>query len=308
MILSNIKGITIPEGAVKQIADSAGRVLWKAAPSSIVPGLAIGYSGDYTDQADVVMADGKHYRLLTLTGSGTLTLDQTVKADVWLCAGGNGGRNGGAHGGGGGKFVQSNGVRLMGNTVCTIGAGASGASTSSNGIGNSTTFGTNTIAGKLTAVQETGSYKSASGASGGGAGGRGVATNSQYKAGTGGGASTVPFLDATFEPHSAGGGGGAYEDETDDEFIGGGAGGSDGAGGGSRVSASYNGGAGGNKGGGAGGLATSSTSNRKGGAATFYGSGGGGGGYLKDSSEDTYTGTGGSGYQGVIYVRIPYEQ
>lgn len=308
MILSNIKGITIPEGAVKQIADGAGRVLWAAKPSSIVPGLAIGYSGDYTDQADVVMADGKHYRLLTLTGSGTLTLDQSVKADVWLCAGGNGGRNGGYHGGGGGKFVQSDGLQLAASTVCTIGAGASGTSTSSGGIGSTTTFGSTAMFGKLTAAQETGSYKSASGASGGGAGGRGVATSSKAKAGTGGGASTVPFLDATFEPHSAGGGGGAYEDETDDEYIGGGAGGSEGADGGSRVSASYNGGAGGNKGGGAGGLATSSTSNRKGGAATFYGSGGGGGGYLKDSSEDTYTGTGGSGYQGVIYVRIPYEQ
>ena len=302
MILSNIKGIAIPEGAVKQIADNAGRVLWKAAPSSIVPGLVIGYSGDYTDQADVVMADGKTYRLLTLTGSGTLTLGASVKADVWMCAGGNGGRTGGYHGGGGGKFVQSNGVQLAASTVCTIGAGGSAASTAAGGIGSSTTFGT------LTAAQTTGPYKSGSGASGGGAGGRGVATNNQAKAGTGGGASTVPFLDATFEPHSAGGGGGAYEDETDDEFIGGGAGGSDGAGGSSRVSASYNGGAGGNKGGGDGGKASASTTPRKGGAATFYGSGGGGGGYLQDSSKDTYTGTGGTGYQGVIYVRIPYEQ
>ena len=303
MIFSGIKGLAIPEGAVKQIADSTGRVLWAARASSIVPGLAIGYTGDYTDQADVVMADGKTYRLLTLTGSGTLTIPEAVKADVWLCAGGNGGRTGGYHGGGGGNFVQSDGLQLDASTVCTIGAGSSAATGSSNGFGGATTFGS------LTAAQTTGSYKAASGASGGGAGGRGTNTNSQAKAGTGGGVSTVPFLDATlFVPHSAGGGGGAYEDETEDEYTGGGAGGSDGAGGGSRKGASYDGGAGGEKGGGTGGKASASTNTRKGGAATFYGAGGGGGGYLRDSNSDTYSGTGGDGYQGVIYVRIPYEQ
>ena len=303
-MLTGIKNITIPEGPVKQLA-SSGVVLWQAQAESgsIVPGLNIDYTGDYTDQKDVVMSNGQTYRLLTLTGSGTLTLEQTIKADIWLCAGGNGGRNGGYHGGGGGKFVQSDGVDLALSTVCTIGAGASGTSTSSGGVGGSTTFGT------LQAVQTTGSYKAASGASGGGAGGRGTYTNSSAKAGTGAGVSTVPFLDATiFDPHSAGGGGGAYEDETSDTYVGGGAGGSDGADGGVRKAASYKGGAGGEKGGGAGGKPSSLTNDRKGGAATFYGSGGGGGGYLMDSSENIYTGPGGAGYQGVIYVRIPYDQ
>ena len=147
MILSNIKGITIPEGAVKQIADGAGRVLWKSAPSSIVPGLVIGYTGDYTDQADVVMGDGKTYRLLTITGSGTLTLDKSVKADVWLCAGGNGGRYGGRHGGGGGLFVQSDGMQLDASTVCTIGAGASAVTSSTTGGIGSTTLNDEVVAG-----------------------------------------------------------------------------------------------------------------------------------------------------------------
>lgn len=292
MILSNIKGITIPEGAVKQIADGAGRVLWAAKPSSIVPGLAIGYSGDYTDQADVVMS-GKHYRLLTLTGSGTLTLDQSVMADVWLCAGGNGGRGGGKFGGGGGKFVQSDGLQLDASTVCTIGAGATGSASSqssTSGIGSTTTFGS------LRAVQETGTYRARHGASGGGDGGN--PSTSSDAAGNGGGLSTVPFLEtAVFDPHSAGGGGGGYS--SGGNVYTGGAGGSDGAGGGASGTGSSDGGPGGVKGGGAGG-----TPDNNGSDATFYGSGGGGGG----ESEKNVSERGGAGYQGVIYVRIPYEQ
>ena len=298
MIFTGIKGIAIPEGAVKQIADGAGRVLWKAAPSSIVPGLVIGYTGDYTDQADVVMGDGKTYRLLTLTGSGTLTLDKSVKADVWLCAGGNGGRYGGRHGGGGGLFVQSDGMQLDASTVCTVGAGASAVTSSTTGgIGSSTTFG------DLTAAQETGSFASAMGASGGGGGGRGTAA--QYAKGTGGGVSTVPFGDSHFDAHSGGGGGGGYRDQSGDTDFSGGAGGSDGADGSARSSSGYNGGAGGVKGGGAGGAGASGGT---GGDATYYGSGGGGGGCLISSSGSTSNLSGGSGYQGVIYVRIPYEQ
>lgn len=299
MILSNIKGITIPEGAVKQIADGAGRVLWKAAPSSIVPGLVIGYNGDYTDQADVVMGDGKHYRLLTLTGSGTLTLDQSVKADVWLCTGGNGGRNGGGNGGGGGKFVQSDGLQLAASTVCTIGAGGSGATTDTNGRGGGTAFGS------LSAAQET--KYNGNGASGGGRGGR---TNlaGGWPAGTGGGVTTVPFQDGSvFDPHSAGGGGGGYRDREDDEEGTGGAGGSDGANGGGRSSSGYNGGTAGERGGGAGGTGSSSTAGA-GSDATFYGSGGGAGGYYVSSGGTKTSKNGGAGYQGVIYVRIPYDQ
>ena len=250
MILSNIKGITIPEGVVKQIT-SGGVLLWKKAPSSIVPGLAISYSGDYTDQADVVMGDGKTYRLLTLTGSGTLTLDQSVKADVWLCAGGNGGRSGGYHGGGGGKIVQSDDLQLAESTVCTIGVGSSAATSGSNGIGGTTTFGS------LSAAQTTGSYKSASGASGGGGGAGGQTSSTSNNPGTGNGVSTVPCLDTQiFEPHSAGGGGGGWKDLEAGSSRNGGAGGSDGADGAKRAStvgSVGSGGVAGEKGGGAGG-------------------------------------------------------
>jgi hypothetical protein len=300
MIFNGIKGISIPEGAVKQIA-SGGVVLWKASSGADVSALTIGYTGDYTDQSDVVMGDGNTYRLLTLTGSGTLTLGASVKADVWLCAGGNGGRSGGRHGGGGGNFVQSNGAELAITTVCTIGAGAEGTSTSAGGVSGATTFGS------LEAVQTTGNYASTEGASGGGAGARG--TSSLYTPGAGCGVSTVPFMDTTlFEAHSAGGGGGGYRNVEADENNSGGAGGSNGAGGGTRSSSGYDGGVAGTKGGGTGGKGTSSASTNSGGNATFYGSGGGGGGYYVSSSGSSKTGTGGAGYQGVVYIRIPYEQ
>lgn len=296
MILSNIKGIIIPEGAVKQIADGAGRILWKGGAVDVAT-MAIGYTGDYTDQADVIMGDGKTYRLLTLTGSGTLTLDQSVKADVWLCAGGNGGRTGGSHGGGGGRFVQAE-SHLAKSTVCIVGAGANGAtSLASDGVGNSTLFGS------LTAEQAEGSYASANGASGGGAGGGGSA--SQYAKGAGDGVSARPFGDNGFDIHSAGGGGGGYRDRELDDDYSGGAGGSDGANGGSRSSSGYNGGAGGTKGGGAGGNGSTSGAGAN---ATYYGSGGGGGGYYCTTSGSVTKSKGGAGYQGVIYVRIPYEQ
>jgi hypothetical protein len=302
VILSNIKGITVPEGAVKQIADSAGRVLWSAKSKIDVAALVIGYTGGYTDQADVVMGDGKTYRLLTLTGSGTLTLDQPVKADVWLCAGGNGGYKGGCAGGGGGKFVQSDGIALSATTVCVVGAGSTQATTSSNGIGGSTVFGAIEVA------QETGSYKHACGASGGGGGGAG--TNNAAAKGVGDGVSTVPFLEASlFSYHSAGGGGGGNRDRSDGTYeYTGGSGGSNGASGSSRGGGEYTGGDGGEKGGGVGGKGTSSSSTNKGGDATFYGSGGGAGGQYINSSGSETEGAGGSGYQGVIYVRIPYEQ
>ena len=298
MILSNIKGITIPEGAVKQIADRAGRVLWKG--GSDIAGMAIGYTGDYTDQPDVVMSDGKTYRLLTLTGSGTLTLDASVKADVWLCAGGNGGRGSGYHGGGGGNFVQSDGLQLELSTVCVVGAG--GEATTSTSFGE-------LLAEQVTGTQQpsgTSRYASACGASGGGAGGRGTTLNASNRSGFGGGVSTVPFLDTeNFDPHSAGGGGGGLRDREKDDDNSGGAGGSDGSDGESRSGTGYDAGAGGEKGGGVGGKGSTSGA---GSDATFYGSGGGGGGYYTSTGGTNTGSAGGNGYQGVIYVRIPYEQ
>ena len=58
------EGMTKVNGAVKKIALAAG---------IDVAALTISYSGAYSDQKEVVMS-GKTYRLLTSTGSGTLTL------------------------------------------------------------------------------------------------------------------------------------------------------------------------------------------------------------------------------------------
>lgn len=262
-----------------------------------VTALSINYTGDYTDQLDVVMS-GKTYRLLTLTGSGTLTIDKSVKADVWLCSGGNGGRSGAYNGGAGGYFTQADNTKLDVSTVCVIGAGGGNAA-----FGGTSSFGT------ITTQEGDGSYV-AHGASGGGQGGRDASSN---VVGTGCGVSTIPFLDdsTTFsDPHCAGGGGGGYRNVADAVYGIGGAGGSDGADGGASqvgTSSSYAPGDGGVKGGGAGGKGASATSGN-GGDATFYGSGGGAGGYYKNSGGTGYTKTPGSGYQGIIYVRIPYRQ
>lgn len=257
--------------------------------------MTIGYTGAYTDQIEVTMS-GKKYRLLTLTGSGTLTFDSECTVDVWLCSGGSGGGSGYGSGytfgGAGGYVAEADKVKVSGSVVCTVGAGSAGM------IG-------------LTAVSASGSTSfgsicSAEGVAGqnGGSGGGGGPD-----AGTGAGKSTVPFLDTSvFEPHSAGGGGGGHRDREDSIEYSGGAGGSNGSNGNRRTSSNYSGGAGGNKGGGAGGQAGSSTSNTFGEAATFYGSGGGGGAvYWSKDGEKNYD-WGGDGYQGVIYVRIPYEQ
>ena len=120
-----------------------------------------------------------------------------------------------------------------------------------------------------------------------------------YTAGTGDGLSKYPFEDTGYslwagKPHCAGGGQGV------EEFRGNGFTGGDGGTNGSNGYPRHNdsvsspsGGAGGSYGGGAG----------NGGNATYYGSGAGGGGYFYPSGY-----YGGSGYQGIVYIRIPEEQ
>lgn len=262
--------------------------------------MAIGYTGAYTDQPEVTMS-GKKYRLLTLTGSGTLTVDAEVKADVWLCAGGNGGKEGGQAGGGGGNFAQENGLNLKEPVVCSIGAGGNiiGYGQINVGFGGATLFGT------LQAAQKTGEYAFMDGASGGGGGGTGSVN---WDGGVGGGVTTIPFADAYFEPHSAGGGGGGSRNQSKGERDAGGAGGTNGSNGGGIVADAFDGGAGGEKGGGAGGYGQKGSPGNRGSNATYYGSGGGGGGFYKNSSGTVTRGYAGTGYQGVIYVRIPYEQ
>lgn len=300
MIWANIKGLSIPEGAVKQIADSAGRVLWKNGVN--VKALAIGYSGEYTDQLDITM-DGKTYRLLTLTSSGTLTIEEDVQADIWLCSGGNGGGN--MSGGGGGYFREERGVVIK-SAVCTVGAGARGGNSQSNG-------GTSAFGSYVTRAQTSGYGED--GASGGGGAGYAGFPGGSSTYGEGGGVTTVPFGETTvFDPHCAGGAGGNYyyrsEGKTTSKAIGG-AGGSNGSDGyeGARTTEDITTivTQGGFKGGGVGGTAENTYG--QGGAANFYGSGGGGGGQIVDEYDgDEDSNLGGAGYQGVIYVRIPYDQ
>ena len=280
------EGMTILEGAAKKIAVASG---------IDVAAMVIGYTGAYTDKTEVTMS-GKKYRLLTLTGSGTLTVAEKVKADVWLCSGGCGGIMAGGGGGGGGYVLEKESVLLTGSVVCTVGVGGN----VEGGFGGVSSIGSSIV------TKRTDAY--INGGSGGGSGGYGGA------AGKGAGISTVPFRETTlFDRHSAGGGGGGYYYNDEDNFktyASGGNGGSNGVNGGARNgnANSATGGTGGVKGGGTGGNGAR-TALCDGGAATFYGSGGGGGGEY----DNEYTGTGrtgasGAGYQGVIYVRIPYEQ
>ena len=248
-----------------------------------IAALAIAYTGNMTDEI-VTMGDGRQYRLLTLTSSGTLSIAQEVKADVWLCGGGargGGTTNDNATYGGGGGYVNSAYNQFIQNTVTTVGA-ASGASSF----------------GDITANGATG----ANGGSGGGQGG--------YPAygpkGTGAGVTTYPFGDTTYfagKPHCAGGSGGSFED--DDNYNRGGIGGSNGSGGAAiQYGVIPTQVAGGLLGGGYGGKTINGYS-WNGGNASFYGSGGGGRGL---NWKDTFANNGGSGYQGVIYVRIPMKQ
>lgn len=258
--------------------------------------MAIGYTGAYTDQPEVTMS-GKKYRLLTLTGSGTLTLDSEVTADVWMCNGGNGGDGGGAskttsRGGGGGYLLQQT-MRLVGSVACQVGAGGVGGNGKASGG-----------AGNLTSIGDTNPGAQSSGADGASGGGYGGHYRPSGYYGRGAGKTTTPFGETSlFSKHSAGGGGGGWLDREDSTDDGGGNGGSNGADATGHAT-DYNGGTGGAKGGGDGGQGN----NSNGKAATFYGSGGGGSGSGYSTKGSLKFAGGGAGYQGVIYVRIPYEQ
>lgn len=251
--------------------------------------MVIGYSAadGMQDAGVVTMGDGKQYRLLTLTKSGTLTVPEEVQAEVWMCGGGANGSNGSSYGmagyGGAGAFTATGALTLGASTVAVIAAGDRGAS--SIGSIQTATIGT-TICN-------------------GGTGGGG---NLEGTHGKGDGVDKHPFGDTTYFPdaHCAGGGGGGQNSPSIGVSLTGGAGGTNGGNGSPAKSANGDGGAGGEKGGGKGGRASVGPDSA-GGDATFYGSGGGGGACLEFMG--TVQGAnGGAGYQGVIYVRIPVNQ
>lgn len=250
--------------------------------------MGISYSGDMIDAGIVTMTDGE-YRLLTLTSSGTLSVDTAVTADAWMCGGGSNGyaaptSNSAGGGGGAGAYTATGRVTLSGSMLATVGAGGGGV----------TSFGTLSTKQVDTAAVSVRGYGGKSGGTGGGVG----SSDANY-VGKGDGVSKYPFLDTAYfeNPHCGGGGAGGYTSAYFKLRGGnGGTNGSDGSLGGSSSSAS--GGTGGSYGGGNGG-----SGGKGGSAATYYGSGGGGGGA---TDERQYGG--GAGYQGVIYIRIPVNQ
>ena len=249
----------------------------------------ITYSGSFTDE--LVTMDGSSYRLLTLTSSGTLAASKPITGDIWICGGGGcGGQmtNANPSTGGGGGYAASLSNSGFQSLSVIIGAGGTGGEAG----GNSSVSGDVSL--------------SANGAYGGnganwqnyGNGGSGGGGDYNSHIGQGDGLAKRPFASAYFAyPYCDGGGGGGYYVSRSANRRNGGTGGTNGSNGSAATSGGYNGGAGGGHYGGTGGNGTSSGKN--GSAGTGYGAGGGGAGYYSS------VGSGGEGYQGVCFIRIP---
>lgn len=246
----------------------------------------IAYSGNCTTKT--ITVNGSQYTLYTITGSGTLTVKGKDQSGVgiWLCGGGD--TTSTLYGGGGGYFAQ-NASYMLGKGTYTITVGAA--------------EGTSTISKSGTAVLTAAGATNQNGGSGGGGEGYVDGPGGQT-GGKGSGTSTRPFGDSvnfTSLP-CAGGGGGSCSG-----FGGtsnGGAGGSNGANGGSSTTpsgSSASGGTGGATGGGRG----RSTNNTGSGNASYYGSGGGG--RYRDAGSSSIKGANGIGYQGVVFMRVPFK-
>lgn len=274
----------------------------------------ITYTGTMTDQ--IVLMSNVAYRLLTLTSSGTLTMNKARKGDVWMVAGGNAGAYGEYYGGAGGYSKQAAGVSFAANSGIAAVIGAGGKHVATRPSGTDTWFGGKSSIGTTeTAAPSSAGAKACNGGTGGGGGGH----YQDKTAGTGDGASKYPFgnssgatlrstgalVSGTNEPHSGGGAGGEVYDREDDSYAKGGAGGTNGGSGGAGTNGTSGAASGGAKGGGNGG---SESGTGMGGVATFYGSGGGAGSYYCDRHGEISRGSGGDGYQGIIYIRIPLDQ
>ena len=264
------------------------RMMMAALGSGIdVAALSINYTGAYTDYGMVTMSDGARYRLLAFTSSGTLSIEQPVNCEVCVVGGGaNGSKaaNGIGGDGGAGAYLKNQSVSAYNGGSVVVGA--------SQGVSSIADVSVNAVSGKN---------------GGTGAGGK--------TAGTGDGISKYPFEDTGYslwagKPHCGGGGQGAYASrEFSDTGAGysGGNGGTNGGNGYSQASSwtsSPSGGVGGSYGGGKG---NSGEGAGKGENATYYGSGAGGGLCYKHTDGKVLLYDGGSGYQGIVYMRIPGE-
>ena len=260
------------------------RMMMSALGSGIdVSALSITYTGAHTDYGMVTMSDGARYRLLAFTSSGTLSIQQPVNCEVCVVGGGANGGNAGGDGGAG-AYMKNQAVSAYNGGPVVVGA--------SQGVSSIADVSVNAVSGRN---------------GGTGAGGK--------TAGTGDGLSKYPFSDDSYElwagkPHCAGGGAGGVSERSGadawDSYSYGN-GGSNGSNGSAQTfrrkygTENAPGGSGGLYGGGNGGNATSNGAN-----ATYYGSGAGGGGYYRYYSDEIRNG--GSGYQGIAYMRIPEEQ
>lgn len=269
------------------------RMMMAAMTSIDISALSITYTGAYTDYGMVTMSDGARYRLLAFTASGTLSIEQPVNCEVCIVGGGSDGAGAAGGAGGAGGYLKNQSVSAYNGGSVVVGAGR--------GVSSIGGVSVNAVSGKN-----------------GGTGGGGAAGGS---GGVGDGISKYPFGDTGYslwagKPHCAGGGGGAIgsDYEAFERAYNGGNGGTNGGSGAESkdggLGRSGQGGSGGPYGG-AKGASASDMSLASGGSATYYGSGGGGGAkYYYVYSETTYnlvSGVG-SGYQGIVYMRIPEEQ
>ena len=250
-----------------------------------ISALSITYTGAYTDYGMVTMSDGARYRLLAFTASGTLSIEQPVNCEVCVVGGGaNGTKATKSRGGdgGAGAYLKNQSVSAYNGGPVVVGA--------RQGVSSIADVSVNKVSGKN---------------GGTGAGGQ--------TAGTGDGISKYPFEDTGYslwagKPHCAGGGQGAEEYYR--EGFTGGDGGTNGSNGYPRQQSSVPrpyGGKGGSYGGGKG-SSYAGSNQSKGDNATYYGSGAGGGRYVQTADGDEVFVNGGSGYQGIVYMRIPEEQ
>ena len=260
-----------------------------------VAAMTIQGSCTFTDYGIVTMSDGNNYRLVAITGSGNIVFASAVNCEVCVVGGGANGSDGSIAldvGGGAGAYLKNQVIEAFEGGAVVVGAAQ----------------GTSSIGGISVAA--------VSGKNGGtGAGGK--------SEGVGDGLSKSPFGDDSYElwvekPHCAGGGAGGISRRSNVSGNGNdlwnsysyGNGGANGGNGGAqtfkeKIGVEHSpGGSGGLYGGGNGGNATYGQYN--GANATYYGSGGGGGAYF--SYYDADIGNGGSGYQGIVYIRIPVIQ
>lgn len=269
--------VVITPGGVIPMKYALRRRMMMAVLGIDVAALSITYTGAHTDYGMVTMSDGARYRLLAFTASGTLSIEQPVNCEVCVVGGGadgtkaaNSGPSAGSGDGGAGAYLKNQSVSAYNGGSVVVGAGQ--------GVSSIADVSVNAVSGKN---------------GGTGAGGK--------TGGTGDGISKYPFEDTGYslwsgKPHCAGGGQGV--ESYDGMGFSGGNGGTNGGNGypKSGYVSNPSGGAGGSYGGGAGGT-------WNGGNATYYGSGAGGGALYGSMLYN-----GGSGYQGIVYMRIPEEQ